>query len=324
MFMKNSEIKNFLLGLDDGSPYSQQIGNQYYPGVWRLTTTQRLLVGMKDAALGFNLASSSVRARKELPAEIAWSSVRRAYACLKSEARTRHCDPACHEALFLGELDNIPFQQKLKAYLCSGLSYAEIGAELGLSEEVVILYAHLFFDFPERRDYQPFVQAVLDPQSELGIMPTDFGKLEDPGLLLMNLAYRFGPEVLAKTIGQVHKADVPSPEVTLVNAQSAVLASAELKARLGLLAPDQAEFAMLKALLVEKAKQQPSTKSGDPRMGLEALSMDEGAMLVFKSIVTKAAAERQQLAQAYDSQQAAAKAQLTGSPKASETGQKAS
>jgi len=163
---------------------------------------------------------------------------------------------------------------------------------------------------------------VLDPQSELGIMPTDFGKLEDPGLLLMNLAYRFGPEVLAKTIGQVHKADVPSPEVTLVNAQSAVLASAELKARLGLLAPDQAEFAMLKALSVEKAKQQPSTKSGDPRMGLEALSMDEGAMLVFKSIVTKAADQRRRLAQEYDSQQAAAKAQLTSPPKAVETVQK--
>src|SRR5882672_683345 len=130
-------------------------------------------------------------------------------------------------------------------------------------------------------------------------------------------------KVLAKTVAQVHKAELHSPEVALLNAQNAVLASAELKARLGLLAPDQAEFALLKALSVEKAKQQPSTKSGDPRMGLEALSMDKAAMLVFKTIVTKAAAERQQLAQAYDSQQAAAKAQLTGSPKASETGQKA-
>ena len=74
---------------------------------------------------------------------------------------------------------------------------------------------------------------------------------------------------------------------------------------------------------MEKAKQQPSTKSGDPRMGLEALSMDEGAMLVFKSIVTKASDERRRLAQEYDSQQAAAKAQLTSPPKAVETVQKA-
>ena len=84
-----------------------------------------------------------------------------------------------------------------------------------------------------------------------------------------------------------------------------------------------AEFAMLKALSVEKAKQQPSTGSGDPRMGLEALSMDESAMLVFKSIVTKAAEDRRRLAQEYDSQQAAAKAQLTSPPKAVETVQKA-
>jgi len=56
---------------------------------------------------------------------------------------------------------------------------------------------------------------------------------------------------------------------------------------------------------------------------MEALSMSEGAMLVFKSVVTKAADERRRLAQEYDSQQAAAKAQLTSPPKAIETVQKA-
>ena len=57
-------------------------------------------------------------------------------------------------------------------------------------------------------------------------------------------------------------------------------------------------------------------------MGLEALSMSESAQLVFKTIVTKAAEERTRLAQEWDAQQAAEKAQLTSPPKASETGQK--
>jgi len=142
-------------------------------------------------------------------------------------------------------------------------------------------------------------------------MPTDLGKLEDRGLLLMNLAYRFGPEVLAKTVGQVHKAEAPLPEAALLNAECAVLATAEIKANLGLLGKDQPESAILKALLVEKAKQQPDEGSTEPRMGLEALSYDQGAMFVFKKLVTNAALERLKLAGSYDSQQAAAAAQLT-------------
>ena len=124
------------------------------------------------------------------------------------------------------------------------------------------------------------------------------------------MAYRFGPEALAKTVGQVHKAEAPSPEVALLNAECAVLATAEIRAKLGLLGKDQPESAILKALLVEKAKQ-PDKGSTEPRLGLEALSYDQGAMFVFKKLVTDAALERLKLAGSYDSQQAAAEAQLT-------------
>src|SRR6266404_1894990 len=162
--MKIEEIKNLVSTFPSNSPYFQAIRAQYYPGTRKPTASQLSLFAMKDPALGWHLARLYFLAGQDLPKEIWWDAVRRAYACLKHPAQTKYTDQACHEALALGGPENPAFQAQLKAFLCSGLSYREIAARLGFSEEVVRLFAHLFFDFPERRENQLFVHSVLDPQ----------------------------------------------------------------------------------------------------------------------------------------------------------------
>ena len=64
----------------------------------------------------------------------------------------------------------------------------------------------------------------------------------------------------------------------------------------------------MRAVVAAEAKYQPDAVDEDARMGLTRLSMSEGAMAVFKRIVTAASEERLRNAQIYDAQRAAEEA----------------
>src|SRR6266404_7953265 len=100
--MTNDQVQFCITTLPENSPLIRQIRGQYFPGARELSTAQRLWYVTRDAAFGAHVTFSYYRAGAELPKQLGWSAVRRAYDCLKAGAATKHTDPACHEALALG------------------------------------------------------------------------------------------------------------------------------------------------------------------------------------------------------------------------------
>src|SRR5260370_5066836 len=143
----------------------------------------------------------------------------------------------------------------LKPYLCSGLSYEAVATRSGTDLEIVKLYANLHFDFLERRESGLFVTAVLDPEGVIHQIPTDLFKLQDPILLRMNLAFRYGPDVLACALGHVlgsEPADNYADPISSIT--RAIVARADLKLKLGLLVKEDPEYGIVKDILSQQAK----------------------------------------------------------------------
>ena len=206
--------------------------------------------------------------------------------CLEAPAETRRSDPVCQQVLALGHPANLQAQPTLKGYLCSGLSYEQIGSRVGKKVEFVRLFAHLFCDFPDRRDCDAFVRSVLDPHSERNGFQTDLADLlqiSDPSLRAMNIGYFCGPEALARTIGQSYdkrSAHSQTEQELLQSVQRALLLSAEHKSTLRTLSSKDPEFNLFKVL-----NQQHLTRAdSSPLTPLETLSSSEGVQLVLNGI----------------------------------------
>jgi len=129
--MRNEEIKYAVLSFAEGSPYLNRLRDQHFSGMQTLSVGQRLLFPMVDCAFAFHLIRAYLLAGTELPAEVCWPTVRRAYRCLKFPNETKRTDPACHEALALGHPSKHQEQGVLKGLLCSGLSYQEVALRTG-------------------------------------------------------------------------------------------------------------------------------------------------------------------------------------------------
>ena len=92
------------------------------------------------------------------------------------------------------------------------------------------------------------------------------------------------------------------------NIKNALLSAGEMKARLGLLQSGDPEFALVKTMVAGEAKYRPDALDDDWRMGLGALSMDQGAQKVLKEIFMGGAAERLECERKYNAQMMAAEA----------------
>src|SRR6266404_1338034 len=235
--MKNEEIKYVVLSFPENFPFIRVLRDLHFPGTQTLSPVQRLLFPMVDGAFGSHLIGECLQAKVDLPKQVWWSTIRRAYRCLKYEAETKRTDPACHQAIALGHPSMLKVAAVLKGFLCSGLTYQEVASRTGFPVEVVTIFAHLYCDFPERREYLPFVAAMLDPRSELGPFQTglaDLVKIQDPALRWMNIGFHCGPEVLVKAVGWAESTNSQLQDCSpLEEAERTLIISAELKAQRG-------------------------------------------------------------------------------------------
>lgn len=163
--MTNESIQNVVLAMSDDSPYLMGIRKLNFPGNEKLSSAERLVYPMSDPAFGWHFTTAYFRARKPLPYEVEWPSIRRALSCMRGDDRGQ--DRTCQQATALGHPANRTKQVLVKSLLCSELDYEAIGMRCGMSAEVIELFAHLFFDFPERKDDLSFVAQVLNPGSEV-------------------------------------------------------------------------------------------------------------------------------------------------------------
>jgi hypothetical protein len=187
--------------------------------------------------------------------------------------------------------------------LCAGQTYEEVGEWCGISSKVIEVYAHLFFDFAERRDDHSFVLKILNPRPQLSVLQAETNKSQDPVLLLMRIGYGLGPEAVVKVLGLSDERSVPGQEGSPVsNIKNALLSAGEMKARLGLLQSGDPEFALVKTMVAGEAKHRPDAPDDDWRMGLGALSMDQGAQKVLKEMLMGGAAKRRECEREYNAQ----------------------
>ena len=303
--MKNEHIRNLILHLDEDSPFLIEIHRRFFPRKETLTTADRLVHPMGDPAFGIHFVRAYHRAGGWLPDEIWWPSIWRAFCCLRYDSELRGQDGVCLEALALGHPANRAKQALIKGLLCAGMTYEEIGELVGMSKDVVEVYAHLFFDFAERRDDHSFVMKVLNPRAHLNVLNAETNKALDQTLLLMNIGYQLGPKAVVKVLGLSDEWNGSGQEgQPATNIKNALLSAGEMKARLGLLEAGDPEFALVKTLLAEEVKHHPDAVDDDWRMGLGALSFDQAAQHVLKGIIMGNANERLQAQREYDAQAA--------------------
>src|SRR5262249_10584506 len=150
-------------------------------------------------------------------------------------------------------------------------------------------FYELFFDFRDRKEERLFVLKILNPRGELISFKLGEQDGQDRGLTLMNIGYKFGASAVLKELGLDTKLEeFRSDDQLMDGARRALLVAAQTKAQLGLLSPGDPGYGLLKVVTAEHAKQEVDQVDLDP---LTRLSMDQGAMLVFKQIVTKASEE---------------------------------
>ena len=84
-----------------------------------------------------------------------------------------------------------------------------------------------------------------------------------------------------------------------------LLSAAQTKADLELQSTADLGLALVKTMVAAEAKSHPDTTDRDWRMGLGALSMDQGAQHVLKGLIQAGAMERLKLEHVYDAEMAA-------------------
>ena len=303
--MKTEEVRNLIIHLDDESPYLLEIRRRFFRRQKSLSTSDRL-VYMGDPAFGIHFVRAYHRVGACLPNQISSPSLWSAYCCLRYDQERRAQGDCCFEALSLGHPANRVTQARIKALLCAGLSYEEVGKRCGKSRHVIELYAHLFFDFLERQDDDSFVTKVLNPRLDLTIFNRDKNTAIDPVLLMMRIGYCLGPEVAIKVLGLNDERDgFGQPGQQATNIKNTLLSTGEIKAKLGLLGLSDPEFVLAKTLLAEEAKKQPEMLDDDFKMGLGRLSMSQGAQYVLNKLLMANAEEQMEAQQEYDGRMAA-------------------
>jgi hypothetical protein len=303
-YMKIIDIENLIVDQPDNCPYFAEVRKRHFPHKARLTMQDRLSIAPTDPAFGNHFIGAYIRAGKVLPDHVWWASLWRAYCCLRFGHQLAYQDQDCFRALALSHPKERVTQLAIKALCCAGLESIEIAQALGLGTKVVEIYLELFFDFADRRENQSFVMKVLNPKAELKMFRADKAA-HDPELLLMNIGYFLGPTAVLNQLGLKSRRDDIHPITELLgNTKQELFGVMELRAKLGLLAAGDPGFSLMKGLIAAEAKYQPDPVDDDTRIGLTRLSMDQGAMLTFKRIVTAASEERMRNAQMYDAQRA--------------------
>ena len=298
--MKTEEVRNLIIHLDDESPYLLEIRRRFFRWQKSLSTSDRL-VYMGDPAFGIHFVRAYYRAGACLPNRIYSPSLWRAFCCMRYEQERRGQDDDCFEALALAHPANRVMQARIKGLLCAGQSYQEVGKRCGKSPNVIELYAHLFFDFLDRRDDDSFVMKVLNPRLDLTIFNAGRTRTMDPVLLVMRIGYCLGPEAVIKVLGLNYERNGLGEEGQQVrNIKQALLSVGEIKAKLGLLERGDTEFVLFNTIMAGEAKRQPDAMDDDFRMGLGRLSMSKGAQYVLIKLLMTNAEEQMEAAQIYD------------------------
>jgi hypothetical protein len=307
--MKIKDIENLVVDQPDTCPFLAEVRKRHFPHKARLTMQDRLSIAPCDPAFGDHFVGAYIRAGKVLPDQVWWPSLWRAYCCKRFGDRLAYQDRDCLRALALHQPSNNCSQRvtqiAIKALACAGMGPTAIGQTLGMPATVVEIYLELFFDFTDRSDNQSFVMKVLNAKAELKMFKAE-KMVHDPELLLMNIGYLLGPAVVLSQLGIKSVRDDSRPIGELLgNTKQQLFGVMEMKAKLGLLGVGDPGLSMARAVVAAEAKHQPDLVDDDARMGLTRLSMDQGAMLTFRRIVTAASEERMRNARIFDAQRAA-------------------
>ncbi len=273
-----------------------------------ISVEDRLTFATGDPAFAWHFVAAFVRAGKVLPDAVWQAALWRAYCCRRYGPELTYQDPVCFKALSLRHPKERVVQRAIKALICAGLTSSQIAEALGISVEVVELYSQLFFNVSDRREDKAFMMKVLNPKAHLKMFNADRA-VHNPELLLMNVGYLLGPGVVLEQLGIKSGQEDHRPVAELMrSANLELLRITELKAQLAMLGTGDPGLGMMRAIVAAEAKHQPDAVDEDSRMGLTRLSMDEGAMMVFKRIVVGAAEERRRNARIFDEQKAAEEA----------------
>lgn len=258
-----------------------------------------------DPRFGFKFVKSFCDLHRSLPVEVNDDALWRLY-CFKQEKKTSR-DFNILEACTLTNPRMKVVRTLIECLLIHpGFTFKKISKLSGYPVDVISLFHELFFnvrnriDDPELSD-EPFILSLVYPESRQVQLYRDYHLNESWVQVARRVTYDFGLSVLFQWLG----GRTMDSEVNGVESMRAVESRIASTGRFAFNCGFQHQFG---AVAINNARQLlQSTKAAgadsaddDSTMGLTRLSMDQGAMAVFKRIVTAASEERMRNAQMYD------------------------
>ena len=263
------------------------------PGV-KTREAERLAICLNDPKFGWNLVNSFVRARQRLPLTMTDACLCRAYAHLAEAS----WDPELDLAVALTHPRNTAQANLLWGLIISRhISFEQIATWMGLDQDVVEIFASLFFNVRARWDAPGFMAQLLYPQGKGDTLREDYLASADPGLLLLRAGYEYGAQEVARLAGLSRPTGAKvSTEQLCDQLETAILQNGVLLARQGYLnAKSSPGLAHARAILVAQRKAKESAPATTPdALGLNAISMGGGIMDLLKSSQATDVAERRQ------------------------------
>lgn len=163
--------------------------------------------------------------------------------------------------------------------IIEGLSYRDIGEQIGYDKEVVYAYEQLFFNVRDRRSDRAYIASLVFPDHTTVELSPHYTQMTHSNQHLMRMAWRHGAEPMLNLAGmQARNVEHQANEMGR-RLESAIMANAVQVSRLGLLNQANVPGLMHGRAIITATKQSGVEQTQDESViGLQRLSMGQSVM----------------------------------------------
>ena len=276
--MNAKNIRDLIRYLPADGPYPGAIHSARGSAAERAFREACLAICLNDPQFGFNFAMSFLSSGRTIPAGVLDMNIRRAFHYFARNAE----DDLMNEVYALVHPANIAKRRLLNALLiCRDTNLKQVAEDTSLPENVVDLYAQLWFNAPDRLGDKSYIASLVYPQTRLESMNSDPGKDHDYALELLRAGHVHGRDEVLFLAGMTatRKNSATAAMKPAEELENALLAQALTSVRHGgANAKEAPVIDRAKSLVVASKRVDPPSRTGDDVMGLGGISASRSVL----------------------------------------------
>jgi hypothetical protein len=262
-----------------GAPFYKNMGHGVADTHGHAIEINRAAYSMFDPSFPWLFTMAFVQMKRPLPLEVDENHMRQAY---EYEFRNFHDDRIFNALLFRHPRWRTKKNLLEALLIIPELTLADIARLTDTDLAAVQMYENLFFNVRDRLNDLMYINEIVFPQTRMVEYRNNYFLTEDPGLLMLRAAYRYGLDAVLEIYGsKVNREELPL-DVYAKKLKAQVLAEANHIAEAGGL--NQANLPVMnqafKLLLAAENADAPKTGTTDSQMGLTAVGLNPGESIL--------------------------------------------